>query len=95
MEGASESHDAHGDYRTESFIEDSRKKPLYQFQSSLPRLPVPTLEETLSRYLMSAKAISTPKEYEYTLSAVREFLLPGGLVSRYDRSYNSKVTTLS
>lgn len=75
-------HEADGDYRTEKFMEGvgSSALPLYKLQSSLPKLPVPTLEETFARYLVSVQPLIEDHEYKATLAAAREFLRSGGLV---------------
>jgi carnitine O-acetyltransferase len=52
---------------------------MLRFQESLPRLPVPTLEETAKRYLKSLHPILSRKEYEASKAAVEEFIKPGGL----------------
>ena len=53
-------------------LQDS-KVPTMHYQASLPRLPVPKLEDTLKRYLDTTSAIATPEEYAATTAAVREF----------------------
>ncbi|CAN0531654.1 unnamed protein product, partial [Scytosiphon promiscuus] len=53
--------------------------PLYSLQGSLPRLPVPTLEETLARYLESIRPLAGQEGYEASAAAARDFLRPGGL----------------
>lgn len=76
-------HEADGDYRTEKFMEGgARVLPLYSLQESLPRLPVPTLEETFAKYLLSVQPLATRNEYQRTVAAVRKFLRQGGLVSK-------------
>lgn len=55
------------------------KGRMLRFQESLPRLPVPSLEETASRYLKSVHPIITPTEFESTKAAVKEFVRPGGI----------------
>jgi carnitine O-acetyltransferase len=60
-------------------VEDLSKGRTLRFQESLPRLPVPTLQETAERYLKSVHPIVTPKEYENTKAAVEEFIKPGGV----------------
>ncbi|ORX90671.1 acyltransferase ChoActase/COT/CPT [Basidiobolus meristosporus CBS 931.73] len=47
-------------------------------QKDLPKLPVPDLQETLNRYLRSAKPLLTEEEYQKTELAVKEFGKPGG-----------------
>lgn len=72
-------HETYGDYRTERFME--RGPTLYQHQNVLPRLPVPSLEETFARYIQTVQPLTTEAEYQRTIAAAREFLQPGGLVS--------------
>ena len=52
---------------------------MLRFEDSLPRLPVPTLEETSKRYLKSVHAILNHSEYEHTKKAVQEFTKPGSI----------------
>ncbi|GEM08286.1 hypothetical protein Rt10032_c05g2303 [Rhodotorula toruloides] len=42
--------------------EDSSVGPMYRFERTLPRLPVPTLEETAERYLESIRPYHTAQE---------------------------------
>lgn len=51
---------------------------MLRFQDSLPRLPVPTLEETAARYLKSLQPLLSPAELESSTKAVEEFIAPGG-----------------
>ncbi|ANB12786.1 carnitine O-acetyltransferase CAT2 [Sugiyamaella lignohabitans] len=59
------------------YVEDISKGATFRFQDSLPKLPVPTLEETAVKYLRSVKAIASPEQYSNTEKAVKEFLKPG------------------
>ncbi|KAJ3101205.1 hypothetical protein HDU96_010082 [Phlyctochytrium bullatum] len=56
-----------------------RPAPTFAHQPTLPRLPIPPLAETCTRYLRSVQALATPAEYAATEAAVRKFLAPGGL----------------
>ncbi|KAL1842611.1 hypothetical protein VTJ49DRAFT_4659 [Mycothermus thermophilus] len=60
------------------YVEDKSKGAMLRFQDSLPRLPVPTLEETAARYLKSLKPLLAPKELENSTKAVQEFIAPNG-----------------
>lgn len=51
---------------------------MLRFQDSLPRLPVPTLEETAARYLKTLKPLLTPAELASSTKAVEAFIAPGG-----------------
>ena len=52
---------------------------MLRYEDSLPRLPVPTLEETAKRYLKSVHPLLQPEEYSKTETAVRSFLEPNSL----------------
>lgn len=52
---------------------------MLRFEASLPRLPVPTLEETCARYLKSIHPLLTPTEYAASKKAVSAFNAPGSL----------------
>ena len=43
------------------------------FQASLPRLPIPQLEDTLKKYLESQRQILTDAEYDQTVDIVNKF----------------------
>ncbi|EYE97730.1 carnitine O-acetyltransferase CAT2 [Aspergillus ruber CBS 135680] len=62
----------------EGYKEDISKGKMLRFEDSLPRLPVPSLEETAKRYLKSVHPIVTDAEYERTKKAVEAFIRPGG-----------------
>lgn len=51
----------------------------FQYQDSLPHLPVPKLQDTLQKYLRSVKAIVPEDQYNATRKIVEEFGKPGGL----------------
>lgn len=51
---------------------------MLRFEDSLPRLPVPSLEETGRRYLKSVHPLLSPAEFERTSKAVEAFIRPGG-----------------
>ena len=59
----------------------SRHKMFYDWNKhleSVPNLPLPSLTETLARYLHYVDAIATKEERERTQEAVREFILNSG-----------------
>ncbi|KAK8079986.1 carnitine O-acetyltransferase [Apiospora hydei] len=61
------------------YAEDKSKGPMLRFQDSLPRLPVPTLEETSARYLKSLNPLLSSDELASSKTAVEEFVKPGGV----------------
>lgn len=48
--------------------------PMLQYERSLPRLPVPTLESTAAKYLESVEPLLTPQEFQETQKAVHSFV---------------------
>ena len=52
---------------------------MLRFEDSLPRLPVPTLEETAARYLKTVHPLISSSEFQSTTEAVKEFVQPGGI----------------
>ena len=62
-----------GDFREERILE-TKNTTLYKHQNMLPKLPVPVLEETLTKYLRSVEPIANVKEYTHTKEAVDELL---------------------
>jgi len=52
---------------------------MLRFEDSLPRLPVPTLEETSKRYLRSVQPLLNKTEFETTKKAVDAFVKPGSI----------------
>ena len=64
---------AAGDYRAESWLEN-HKLPLYSSQISLPRLPVPSLEETMATFLPTAlPLVETDTQAQSLQAACRAF----------------------
>lgn len=61
-----------------SYAEDKSKGPMLRFQDSLPKLPVPALEETAKRYLKSLHPLLSQSEFEASTKAVEDFIKPGG-----------------
>ncbi|GLI75735.1 carnitine O-acetyltransferase mitochondrial [Penicillium ochrochloron] len=62
----------------EGYKEDLSKGKMLRFEDSLPRLPVPSLEETGKRYLKSVHPLVSEAEFERTKKAVEAFIRPGG-----------------
>lgn len=48
-------------------------------QHTLQKLPVPTLEETLSKYIRSIEPLATSEELQRSKALAKDFLKPGGL----------------
>ena len=71
----------------ESYIKSDKyqflhKSPVHtlKFQNSLPRLPIPKLEDTCKRYLESQKAITDdPEVYSNTQTIVNNFMQNEGV----------------
>ncbi|KAI8807973.1 acyltransferase ChoActase/COT/CPT [Cladochytrium replicatum] len=76
-----------------SLTPKSPNKPLYKYQQSLPKLPVPTLQETIPKYLKSVKAVVSPAEFEKTQAVAREFLTAGGVGETLQKRLEERAKT--
>jgi len=54
-------------------------KPMYRFQNTLPKLPVPRLQDTVPKYLESIKPFVSSQELGETERKAKELLVPNGL----------------
>lgn len=63
---------------TEYQYMQTSKVPTLHFQASLPRLPIPKLEDSCRRYLNAQKPLLNDKELENTSSYVSKFLANEG-----------------
>jgi len=59
---------------TPGYTEDLSSPPMLRYQASLPKLPVPTLESTCTKYLETVQPLLSPEEYSRTKLAVSSFL---------------------
>lgn len=64
--------ESNGDYREEAFLEEHIGGPLYENQKELPRLPVPTIEDTLARFLPTALPLVKSEDEKKALLAACE-----------------------
>jgi len=63
-------------------------------QDSLPKLPIPDLEDTCRRHLDALQPLQTPREHEDTKAAVRDFLKNDGpLLQERLRAYAGSKTS--
>jgi len=92
--------ESHGDYRADAFLEKHIGGPLYEHQSTLPSLPVPTIEETLARFLPSALPLAeSDAERERLIEACNVFpqqaaKLQERLQKRYEESKSQNTSWL-
>lgn len=63
---------------------------MLRFEDSLPRLPVPTLEETAKRYLKSVHPLLSSSEFEITEKAVKDFIKPGSIGQELQRRLQAR-----
>ncbi|XP_068942217.1 peroxisomal carnitine O-octanoyltransferase [Petaurus breviceps papuanus] len=57
----------------ENQLAKSTEERTFQYQDSLPSLPVPSLDESLKKYLESVKPFANEEEYKQTEEIVRKF----------------------
>ncbi|KAI4096286.1 MAG: hypothetical protein LQ344_001112 [Seirophora lacunosa] len=74
----------------EGYREDKSKGPMLRFEDSLPRLPVPTLEETATKYLKSVHPLLNQSEFEHTQKAVEQFVQPQGIGQELQRRLQAR-----
>lgn len=78
--------ESHGDYRAEAYLEDHIGGKLYSQQHSLPKLPIPTISDTISKFLPTALPLAKSDEEKETLmKACEEFKQEGYLTSELQR----------
>ena len=63
------------------------------YQESLPRLPVPDLQQTLTKYLRSLKALVDDDEYESNQKIVEEFGQVGGVGEKLNKIIQERAKT--
>ncbi|KAI1324168.1 acyltransferase ChoActase/COT/CPT [Xylariaceae sp. FL0255] len=72
------------------YVEDKSKGPMLRFQESLPKLPVPTLQETTARYVKTLGPLLSPVELEASEKVVAEFIQPGGVGEKLQKKLIAK-----
>lgn len=76
--------------------EQQGQKPGITFaaQDKLPKLPIPELDSTMTKYLAALKPLQTPREHAETKQAVEEFLKSDGpeLHERLKKYANGKTS---
>jgi len=83
--------ESHGDYRDEAWLESHIGGPLYEKQSSLPHLPINSLEDTVKRFLPSALPLAKNEEEKATLlEACETFPTEAKILQERLIEYNEK-----
>lgn len=65
------------------FLNNWNNPLLYSFQGSLPRLPVPSVHDTLQNYLRSARPLLDDDKYNKVVGMAKEF--EGGIAKKLQR----------
>lgn len=64
--------------RQKNFSTSGPKGDLFKFQKDLPKLPVPPLQDTVSRYLKSVEPYLTPEQLAETTAKAKQFVAGEG-----------------
>lgn len=63
---------------------------MLRFEDSLPRLPIPTLEETAKRYLKSVHPLLNEDDYSKTKQVVEDFVKPGNIGEKLQKRLQTR-----
>ena len=69
--------DSESDSNERYLLETSSPIPTYRFQSSLPRLPIPNLHDTITRYIAAQRPFLSREQFQHTERVAREFAKEG------------------
>ena len=73
-----------------SYNPQGPKGDMLKHQSSLPKLPVPPLQQTLQKYLKAMRPLVNDSEYQKTLMVVEEFGKPNGVGEKLQRKLEER-----
>ena len=76
-----------------SYNPQGPKGDMLKHQSSLPKLPVPPLQQSLHKYLKAMQPLVNNDEYQKTLLAVKEFGKPNGVGEKLQRKLEERAKT--
>jgi len=69
------------------------KGDMLKYQSSLPRLPVPPLQQSLKKYLKAVQPLVNDEEFEKTAKVVEEFGMKGGIGEKLQKALEDRAKT--
>jgi len=74
----------------ENKIGPSKQKSTYEHQASLPRLPIPSLEFTLNKFLLAVEPLINPAQLQQTKQIIHEFEEDGVELQRILEQYDQE-----
>jgi len=78
--------------RSPAAMTTMRQKGTFSMDPELPSLPVPPLEQTLSKYINTLEPILFDSEYAQTKRVVADFMKPGGVGEKLQRKLEEKAS---
>ena len=69
------------------------KGDMLKYQSSLPKLPVPPLQQSLQKYLKAVRPLVNDEEFEKTSKAVQEFGKKDGIGIKLQKELEERART--
>ena len=76
-----------------SYDPQGPKGDMLKYQSSLPKLPVPTLQQSLQKYLKAVQPLVNDEEFKKTCKAVEEFGIKNGSGEKLQKALEDRAKT--
>ena len=76
-----------------SYDPQGPKGDMLKYQSSLPKLPVPTLQQSLQKYLKAVQPLVNDEEFKKTCKAVEEFGMKNGSGEKLQKALEDRAKT--
>ena len=76
-----------------SYHPQGSKGDMLKYQSSLPKLPVPPLKQSLQKYLKAVRPIVNDEEFKKTSRVVEEFGMANGIGEKLQKALEERAKT--
>ena len=76
-----------------SYHPQGPKGDMLKYQSSLPKLPVPPLQQSLKKYLKAVQPLVNDEEFKKTCRIVEEFGMKNGIGEELQKALEDRAKT--